>query len=109
MRLANRFKEEDKISVWLYHPYCAICNSNQGCALHHIDGTVTDSILSSIMLCDVCHIEADAHNVSDEEYKINLMTYSLPIIFKSNYQMKERDYKYAQSIEERLKIVNSML
>jgi len=65
MILKNRFSEEDKIRYWIDHPYCSICLSNQNCSLHHIDGTTTDSIYSSIMLCHECHAEADGHNQSD--------------------------------------------
>lgn len=65
MKLRNRFKDEDKMRVWLDHMYCAKCKSNQNCSLHHIDGCKKPehaSIYNSIMLCHVHHKEADAHN-----------------------------------------------
>ena len=70
MKLKNRFKPEDKIRYWIDHPYCswreeggyAICMSNQGCSLHHIDGTESSSIFNSSMLCDVHHKIADGFN-----------------------------------------------
>ena len=103
MKLKNNFDEEDKIRCWSDHPYCAICGSNQGCALHHCDSRTTNSILSSIMLCHKCHVIADSKNVSDEEYKTYLMKHSLPIILNSGYVLKKRDYEYLKTVDKRLK------
>lgn len=109
MKLKNRFSEEDKMRAWIDHPYCALCDSNQNCSLHHIDGTETDSILSSIMLCVTHHKEADGHNVSDEEYKTVLMRHSLPIVLNSGYVLTDKDYDYLKTVEKRLDIIKNML
>lgn len=103
MHLKNNFDESDKIRCWGDHPYCALCGSNQGCALHHCDSRTTKSIMSSIMLCYKHHKEADGHNFSDEEYKSMLMKHSLPIILNSGYVLKERDYEYLKTVDKRLK------
>lgn len=91
MLLKNRFREEDKIRVWVDHPFCAICTSNQQCSLHHILGTVSDSILGSIMLCGAHHREADCHNVSDTEYQAPLLQYTMRQVLKSGYELTKKD------------------
>lgn len=109
MHLKNNFDEEDKIAVWLYHNFCCLCGSNQGCSAHHIDSRKTNSILSSIMLCHKCHVIADSKNVSDEEYKTYLMKHSLPIILNSGYVLKKRDYEYLKTVDKRLEKIKTML
>ena len=94
MQLANRFIEEDKIRVWVDHQYCAICYSNQMCSLHHILGTISDSILGSIMLCHEHHKEAYGHNVSDTEYQAPLLQYTMRQVLKSGYQLTEDDVEF---------------
>lgn len=104
MKLNNRFKEEDKIRIWVDHQYCALCRSNEGCSLHHIDGCKKkchSSILNSIMLCGVCHKDADGHNVSDEEYKAKLSAYSFKWIIPI-YKLEEIDREYMESIGDRI-------
>lgn len=97
MKLKNRFSEEDKISVWSQHQFCAICKSNQNCSLHHILGTRSSSILNSIMLCYLHHKEADGHNVSDIEYQKPLLQYSIKQALKENYSFKEKDIEFYNS------------
>ena len=109
MILKNRFKEEDKIRVWVDHQFCALCTSNKICSLHHIDGTVSDSIYGSIMLCFLCHKNADGHNVSDEKFKEKLTSYTLGVITKSNYEIVKRDVVYLESIKKRLQNILSSL
>jgi len=105
MQLKNRFREIDKHRFWDFHQFCAICLSNKNCSLHHIDSTLTDSIYSSIMLCYDHHKEADGHNQSDEEYKIYLMKFSIPVLFRIEKPHKENDLKYLESIHDRLKFI----
>lgn len=103
MNLKNNFKEEDKIRVWVDHQFCAICKSNQNCSLHHVDSRRSDSIFNSIMLCHKHHVEADCHNVSDEEYKERLTRYAMRyIVSQTEYVLKNRDYDYLSTIQERL-------
>ena len=94
MRLANRFKEEDKLRVWSQHQYCAICLSNQNCSLHHILGTSSDSILNSIMLCYEHHKEADGHNISDVEYQKPLLQYTIKLALKEGYEFNQNDLEF---------------
>jgi len=97
MKLKNRFKDEDKIRYWVDHPYCVICKSNQGCALHHIDSTVSASIYNSVMLCDRHHREADTHNTDSplsREYRAKLRNISYEIIEKVGRIRTKEDEDY---------------
>lgn len=94
MKLQNRFKDEDKIRVWVDHQFCALCGLNQNCSLHHILGTESNSILNSIMLCYECHKKADGHNVSDLKFQAPLLQYTIRQILKSNYEMTENDIEF---------------
>lgn len=94
MKLANRFKEEDKHRVWEDHKFCAKCGSNQNCSLHHIVGTESDSILNSIMLCYTHHKEADAHNVSDVEFQAPMAQYTIKLALREQYRFVDRDIKF---------------
>ena len=97
MKLSNRFKPEDKLRVWLDHPYCVLCSSNQGCALHHIDGTSSGSIYNGIMLCDKCHKIADAHNTNSplsKEYRDNLRQIAYNRVINSDHKNRSIDYDY---------------
>lgn len=97
MKLANRFKEEDKLRVWLDHPYCALCGSNQGCALHHIDGTKSSSIYNGIMLCHDCHKKADSHNTQSPlstAYRTKLRAIAYNRVKKSNHIDNQNDKDY---------------
>ena len=91
MILSKRFKEIDKHRVWEDHKFCAKCGSNQNCSLHHILGTVSDSILNSIMLCYEHHKEADGHNVSDKEFQAPLLQYTIKQALKEDYKLKIED------------------
>ena len=110
MQLKRRFKEEDKKRAWWDHPYCAICNSNENCSLHHILGCKSDnhdSILNSIMLCARHHVEADTKNVSDKEYQSKLFSRSIPIILNSGYVLVERDGLFYQQNKEIIELCNN--
>lgn len=91
MKLKNRFKEEDKIRYWVDAPYChfkegaLLCMSNQGCSLHHIDGTSSSSIFNSIMLCDHHHKLADTHNTNSPQ--------------SAAFRERLRSYTYARIME----------
>lgn len=63
MKLANRYSEEDKNRIWISHPFCAKCGSNQMVSIHHIDGTSSNDIRKSIPLCHAHHKIADSFNV----------------------------------------------
>lgn len=94
--------------AWIDHPYSALSGSNQNCSLHHILGRKVenaDSIFNSIMLSSQEHKEADGHNIRKgkvDHYQYNLFKHSIPIIFKSGYQIKERDMKFLESIQDTL-------
>lgn len=98
--MQNSFLDSDKKRAWLDHPFCAKCKSNINCALHHIYGRkvlYADSIMNSIMLCGVCHKEADCFNNSSplsEQFRSDLLKLSLPIILNSGYNMKDGDKKF---------------
>ena len=97
MKLANRFKNEDKLRVWCDHPYCALCQSNQGCALHHIDGTVSSSIFNAIMLCHDCHKKADAHNTNSPlstAFRSELREIAYSMVVKSDHVITQNDQDY---------------
>lgn len=96
MKLSNRFKDIDKQRVWIGHEYCSICMSNQMCSIHHILGTVSDSILNSVMLCHDHHKEADGHNVSDKEYQAPLLQYTMRQVLKSGYELTKKDIDFYQ-------------
>lgn len=109
MQLKNRFSEVDKIRVWGDHPYCAICLSNENCSIHHIDSTISDSILGGVMLCGSCHRIADGHNVSDEKFKERLTRLALKKVLTSGYKLQKNDYEYMEMIADRLiRIRNSL-
>lgn len=100
MKLANRFSDDDKLRYWVDHPYCALCMSNQGCSLHHIDGCkkpMHSSIYNSIMLCHTHHKEADGHNTDSpksEAYRARLRGYTFKHIEKNGGSHKECDEHY---------------
>ena len=105
MKLKNRFKNEDKIRYWIDHPYChkpgeiTICGSNQGCSLHHIDGTSSGSIFNSIMLCDRHHRIADGHNTdspSSEAYREELRSYTYARIMGIGKKLTQIDKDYLE-------------
>lgn len=100
MKLRNRFREEDKIRVWVDHPYCVICGSNQNCSLHHIDGckkSMHASIYNSVMLCHRHHKEADTHNTespASQEYRQKLRDHTREHIEKQYYTNRPVDEEY---------------
>jgi hypothetical protein len=104
--LKNRFKEEDKILVWSDLSCCAICASNIGCSIHHIDGTISDSVFNSILLCFKHHKIADNFNISSgykgEKFREKLTYIAFKFVLKSGYTLKERDYIYLEKIKDRI-------
>jgi hypothetical protein len=94
MELKNRFHEEDKARVWTYRPYCQECGSNRLCSLHHICGTISDSILNSIMLCNIHHKKADGHNVSDRKFQQRYIKMTLKIAKEEGYILVDRDKEF---------------
>jgi len=114
MHLSHRFKEKDKAQVWIDHPFCIICNSNQGCSLHHIfgsKGSYNDSIFNSSMLCHKHHIRADRENIhaTGNEFRRNLLYYSmmqvLKIVSKGGYRLKGRDTNFLESVREDVEFI----
>lgn len=101
MVLKNRFKEEDKIRVWSQKQYCQDCGSNQNCSLHHILGTISDSILNSIMLCYKCHKIADGHNVSDTKFQQKYLNITLITIKEECYSLVKRDFVFIDICKDR--------
>ena len=94
MKLRNNFKTEDKMRVWLDSPYCALCDSNQGCALHHIFGRCSSSIYNGIMLCHTDHVIADGKNgTSDkhEEYRQELLEIAIQMVEQSGHTKTQID------------------
>lgn len=105
MQLSNRFNDIDKQRVWLWHNYCAICNSNIGVAGHHIygsKGTYNNSICNCIFLCLECHNFADTHNIHNtgNEIQINYLRIALRQVVKSGHQFTDLDKNFLQSIKE---------
>ena len=97
MHLKNRFKDVDKMRVWLDHQYCALCSSNQGCSLHHIDGTKSSSIYNGIMLCHSCHRIADSHNTNSPlstAYRNKLRAIAYTMVEKSGHVRNDNDKNY---------------
>ena len=98
MKLANRFKDEDKIRVWSQRQYCQNCGSNQVCSLHHILGTCSDSILNSIMLCHKCHKTADGfnigHNIESRIFQGRYLNLTLAVARDECYEYVKRDYDF---------------
>lgn len=101
MILKNRFKEVDKIRYWIDEPFChwqeELCCSNQGCALHHIDGTSSSSIFNSIMLCDKHHKIADTHNTnspSSAEFRKILRDYTYARVMRIGKILTKDDIEY---------------
>lgn len=100
MQLKNRFKEIDKMRVWLDHPYCVLCGSNQGCSLHHIDGCKNKehgSIYNSSMLCTIHHKIADGHNTNSplsKEFRDNLRKITFAKVIRSNHINNQNDENY---------------
>jgi hypothetical protein len=100
MRLANRFKEEDKMRVWVDHQFCVICSSNQNCSLHHIDGCKNEehaSIYNSSMLCHIHHKIADGHNTNSPlsiDFRNNLRRITFAKVTRSDHVNTPLDEKY---------------
>lgn len=99
MKLKNDFKQEDKIRVWVDHPYCAMpnCHLNDNCSIHHILGRSSSSIYNGIMLCGMHHKWADTMNTGSEQnlnhYKLLLQIAARQVI-KSNYKDKPEDEEF---------------
>ena len=94
MHLKNRFKDIDKQRVWLDTQYCVLCGSNEGCSLHHIKSTESDSILNSSMLCLTHHKHADGHNQSDTEFISSLLQITMKIVLRSGYTLTQKDIDF---------------
>ena len=111
MHLKNNFTELDR-TIWMYHEYCADCNSNQGLALHHVYGRTSSSILNSIPLCMLCHKKADVQNQSTQgnALRIKYLAYTLGhAIGREQYELVERDYKFLKMIPEDVQKARSMI
>ena len=105
MQLSNRFNDEDKARVWVFDPVCANCSSNQGCALHHIYGCKsqhTDSICNAIMLCHLCHQEADGQNIhqTGNPLQIKYLGLAMQQVVKAGYEFTENDKLFLESVEQ---------
>jgi len=94
MHLKNRFKNEDKMRVWLDHQYCTQCGSNNMCSIHHIKSTESSSILNSSMLCHSCHKTADGNNQSNTEFMARLLQQTMKIVLRSGYKLNEKDIAF---------------
>ena len=114
MKLSHRFKEIDKARIWLDHPYCQNCNSNQGLSLHHCygaKGAHNDSIFNSACLCLPCHKKGDCENVhtTGNETRRNFLEYAMRMVFKAiengSYTMKDRDIKFLESVQEDVEFI----
>ena len=105
MRLNNGFKRYAVHQVWLDRPYCAICSSNQGCALHHIYGRKGEynwSIYNGVMLCDVHHRQADCYNTmqTGDERRVKLLAIAIKQIAKSDYIPISKDKYFLNRLNE---------
>lgn len=102
MRLANRFKDEDKQRIWGDHPFCALCQSNDNCSVHHIYGTISSSIFNGIMLCHSCHKKADGHNqsVMGDERRIGYLEIAFRKAYLSGHEPTDKDKKFLEIVHE---------
>ena len=100
MHLKNRFDDADKQRVWIDHPFCALCGSNEMCSLHHIKSTESDSILGSIMLCYLDHKIADGRNKSDKKFMAKCLQYTMRQVLKTNYELTPKDVDFYEKNKE---------
>lgn len=110
MILSNRFSDEDKASVWIFEHACLNCNSNQGLALHHIfgaKGAYNNSICNSIMLCNLCHLEADSQNThqTGNPLRIKYLGMALRQIMKVGYCFTDNDSKFLASVQADVDVI----
>ena len=105
MKLSNRFSDENKIRIWSGHQFCQNCGSNQGCSLHHIRGTVSGSILNSIMLCNRCHKIADSKNIGNNNETIafqqRYIDITSEIIKEEYYTLAKKDFLFITNCKEK--------
>ena len=104
MHLKNRFKNEDKMRVWIDHPYSALSGSNKNCSLHHVYGCEkddTDSIYNAIMLDYEEHKSADNHNQFEmgDERRIKYISLAIKQIMRSGYVNQPRDIRFLEKIK----------
>lgn len=103
--MLNNFKDEDKKRVWMDAPFCCLCKSNQGCALHHIwgrKGDYSNSICNSVMLCYTHHVEADSmngHSSQFEDYRRGLFLKTKHAIINSGYSLNKTDLLFLQQYD----------
>jgi serine/threonine protein phosphatase PrpC len=108
--LSHRFDNEEKARVWIYEPWCADCNSNQNCSIHHIyscRADYTDSVCNGIMLCQNCHRIADGHNQhqTGDKLRQKYLAIALRQVVKSGHQFTEKDKKFLESVKEDLQSI----
>ena len=97
MHLRNRFKDIDKLRVWLDHQYCAITGSNVMLSLHHIYSSSSDSIFNSIMLSHDEHKKADGENQATmgNKRRQKYLNYTFNLIIKNDYYaLQKRDITF---------------
>jgi len=112
MKLSNRFKDIDKQRIWLDHQYCAITGLNEMCSLHHIYGTLSDSIFNSIMLTHDEHKKADGENTAEtgNKRRQRYLNYTFNLIKKnSNYQIQDKDRKFLEWVFEDFTLDNKTI
>ena len=99
MRLSNDFQKYAVNQVWIDTPYCAKCGWNQGCSVHHIygrKGEFNKSIYNGVLLCLICHKEADSFNVDEQgnDFRIHLLSLAIKMIARSIYKNTHKDYRF---------------
>ena len=110
MKLSNDFKNIDKQRVWLSIPYCALCGSNEGCAVHHIygrSGKYNNSIFNGIMLCFKHHKKADNHNsnCTGDKRRIMYLRISIGAVTNSTHKVNEQDKKFLEDKKEDVVVI----
>lgn len=109
--MANEFKKSDAEMIWGELNCCAICYSNQGCALHHLNSRRmphTSSMFNCIPLCTTCHLQADSMNTGSKQsrdYRQKLLKIIFRHVSASEYEPKQVDKDFLEYIKEDVQTV----
>lgn len=91
MKLHNDFSPYIRSLFADIQPFCQKCNSNQQCAIHHIYGRRSSSMLNGITLCGECHRVADGFNTDGfkgKKVRQDLLFLTLTAFYKNTWWEK---------------------
>lgn len=114
MKLNNRFNKVEVNRWWWDHNFCARCGSNQGVALHHIDGCKKkfhSSLLNSYPVCLKCHKIVDSYNSGGafgEEQRRDMTAYTMRYLVQQGYEFTDKDKEYMEDIHSRIQEILSL-